>query len=262
MNRFLLILILIIIIFYVLNFFLVKNEKYENKIFINFLSKSQTNQILLDNQDKYFDKFFKKDLEVRNVKSIDEYKKRIKECTCNFSNDEQNKIKQAISNISQKINKIKTVYYKNINIDKLNQIPWVIGLICSDEYENGLPHTRNHIILLSKEKMNYYSMNKLEKTLIHEKIHLYQKKYHDEVSTYLNKMGFQKIKLREEKDNIRANPDLDNYIYKDNEHNTYKAVYNSNAKDLEDITYYPHDKQNWEHPHEKMAIEFEDIINI
>jgi hypothetical protein len=263
MNINLLILIIIfLLLFYILNRFLIKNEHYENKVAIHFLSKEKTIKNLLNNNDGYFDKFFKKDLEVRNVSSIDEYKAIIKKCTCNFNNDEQDKIKQAIRNITQKINNIQNNYYKNINIKKLNQIPWVIGLICNNKYENGLPHTRNHIILLSREKMNYYSMNKLEKTLIHEKIHIYQKKHPEEVNAYLDNMGFQKIKIREKNDNIRANPDLDNYIYQDKDHNTYKAVYNTNASTLEDITYYPYDKQNWEHPHEKMAIEFENIINI
>lgn len=253
--------IILLILFFILNTYLGQNEYYENKVSIQFLSKSQTSQILINNQDGYFDKFYKKDLEVRKVNSIDEYKEIIKNCTCNFTIEEQNKIKQAISNITQKINKLQNTYYENVNIQKLNKIPWVIGLVCNNQYENGLPHTRNHIILLSREKMSYYSMKKLEKTLIHEKIHLYQKKNNEEMVIYLNKMGFQKIKKREEKDNIRANPDLDNYIYQDKEHNSYKAVYNTNAEDLEDITYYPYDKQNWEHPHEKMAIEFESIIN-
>ena len=173
MNINLLILIIIfLLLFYILNRFLIKNEHYENKVAIHFLSKEKTIKNLLNNNDGYFDKFFKKDLEVRNVSSIDEYKAIIKKCTCNFNNDEQDKIKQAIRNITQKINNIQNNYYKNINIKKLNQIPWVIGLICNNKYENGLPHTRNHIILLSREKMNYYSMNKLEKTLIHEKIHI------------------------------------------------------------------------------------------
>ena len=260
--KLLILIIILLVLFYILNRFLIKNEHYVNKVSIHFLSKEKTVQNLLDNQDRYFDKFFKKDLEVRNVSSIDEYKSIIKKSTCNFNNDEQDKIKQAISNITQKINKIKNIYYKNINIKKLNQIPWIIGLICNNKYENGLPHTRNHIILLSRENINYYSMKKLEKTLIHEKIHIYQKKYPEEVNAYLDKMGFQKIKLREQNDNIRANPDLDNYIYQDKDHNTYKAVYNTNATTLEDITYYPYDEQNWEHPHEKMAIEFENIINI
>lgn len=251
---------IIFICFYAFNKYFDTNENYESKISILFLSKNETKNNILNNKDRYFDTFFKKDLQVRNVNHIDQYKEIIKFSTCNFNKQEKNKIKQAISNITMKINQLNKNYFKNINIHKLNKIPWILGLICNNSYENGLPHTRNNIILLPKEKLHYYSMKKLEKTLIHEKIHIYQRNYPEEVNYYLNNLGFKKIKKREKNDNIRANPDLDNYIYQDKNHNTYKATYNYDAKSIEDITYYPYDNQRWEHPNEKMAIDFESII--
>ena len=53
----------------------------------------------------------------------------------------------------------------------------------------------------------------------------------------------------------------DKYIYQDQNHNTYKALYNNNPNSIEDITYYPHNSQYYEHPYERMAIEFESIID-
>jgi hypothetical protein len=41
----------------------------------------------------------------------------------------------------------------------------------------------------------------------------------------------------------------------------YKAVYNINPNSIEDILYYPQNKQFYEHPNERMAIEFESILN-
>ena len=82
-----------------------------------------------------------------------------------------------------------------------------------------------------------------------------------EVLKYLQNNNFTKIKEREENDNIRANPDLDNFIYQDENYNTYKAVYNNNPNSIEDITYYPYNEQYYEHPNERMAIEFENILN-
>ena len=81
------------------------------------------------------------------------------------------------------------------------------------------------------------------------------------MNTYLGKNNFKKIKEIEGIDNIRANPDLDNFIYQDENHNTYKAVYNDKANSIEDVTYYPVNNQSHEHPNEKMAIDFESIIN-
>jgi len=42
------------------------------------------------------------------------------------------------------------------------------------EYEQGLPHTRENIILLSKNVLKYDELD-LTSTLIHEKIHIYQR---------------------------------------------------------------------------------------
>ena len=85
--------------------------------------------------------------------------------------------------------------------------------------------------------------------------------YPNELDYYINNKKFYKVKRKTKYDNIRANPDLDNYIYKDENNVVYKAVYNQNPTSIEDITYYPYNKQLYEHPNERMAIEFEKIIN-
>ena len=77
------------------------------------------------------------------------------------------------------------------------------------------------------------------------------------MNNYISFYNFKKIKKRDEYDNIRANPDLDNYIYQDSDNNTYKAQYNKNVLSVEDIVYYPKNNQMYVHPFEKMAIEIE-----
>ena len=92
------------------------------------------------------------------------------------------------------------------------------------------------------------------KTLMHEKVHIYQKIYKDHVEKYIKMNNFIKIKERSSSDNIRANPDLDNWIYKDSNNNIYQAIYNNKPSSVEDITYLPFNSQSYEHPFEKMAI--------
>ena len=53
--------------------------------------------------------------------------------------------------------------------------------------------------------------------------------------------------------------DLDNWIYQDSSEKLYKAIYNNNPNSIEDIEYYPVNKQSYEHPFEKMAIYIENI---
>lgn len=60
---------------------------------------------------------------------------------------------------------------------------------------------------------------------------------------------FTKIKKREEIDRIRANPDIDKWIYKN-----FKSVYVKNPKTIEDV------KGKNEHPFEKMAEQIEKFL--
>ena len=258
----LVLIILIVILFYFLNKNLSLNEYFNNNEII-FYRKNNLYNILKKDQDNYFKTFFDYDLKVRNVDNVEEYYQKMYNSICNPDITTINKITNYISNIKLKISNYKLTnnFYNGINLTKFLDLKWRIGFVCDNNYENGLPHTRNNIIILNKNKIDISSDIKIMKTLIHEQIHIYQKEYPNEVNKYLNNYGFKKIKEREKNDNIRANPDLDNFIYQDKNYNTYKAIYNNNPKSVEDITYYPYNEQFYEHPNERMAIEFESILN-
>ena len=231
------------------------NEYYND--YIIFINSNDLNNILVEDKDNYYKSFFIKDYKTRNIKNINEYIDFIKNSVSNFNNNQKDKIKKCIYKANLKILKINLEWF---NGNKAIKIPWKIGCIKEKLYEYGLPHTRNDIIIISSNDIDNFSENKLIKTLIHEKVHIYQKKYYIEVLKYLKMNGFKKIKKRDENDNIRANPDLDDWIYEDKNH-IYKAIYNKNPSNITDITYYPINKQSYEHPFEKMAIDIENLIN-
>jgi hypothetical protein len=263
--------IVIIVLFYFFNLFL-KNkitnkntnksiENFDNNINnIIFLNRDELLELLIDNNDNYYETFYNNDYKTRNIDTIEEYFEYIKSSVDNFDNDSIIKLKQCINNADLIMEKIS---FKWFDGKKANKIPWKLGCIKGKLYENGLPHTRSDVIIISKENVKDYNMNKLTKTLIHEKVHIYQKRYPDDMLIYLKENNFIKVKSRENDDNIRSNPDLDNFIYKDAEDNIYKATYLDNAVNIEDIKYSPIDHQSYEHPYEKMAIFIEkmDIKN-
>ena len=87
-----------------------------------------------------------------------------------------------------------------------------------------------------------------------------KKKYKDDIDKYLKKNNISILKQREEKDMVRANPDLDNYIYTNN-NIIYSAKYNSaKPSSIVDIEYNNDGTQSSEHPFEKMAIDIENLI--
>ena len=245
---------IIILIFYFANFLLYKFytiETMENNNNIYFIKKDTLYNILKSDKDNFYKTFYHLDFKTRNINNINEYINYIKISVYDPNKEEKDKIKKCITNANSRLEKLNFNWFDG---NKAKELPWNIGCIKGKLYENGLPHTRETIIILSKKDINEYTESKLTNTLIHEKVHIYQKIYKNDVEKYLNEYNFSIVKKRDEYDNIRSNPDLNNIIYKDNNNNIYKAIYQNNPKSIEDIVYSPINNQSYEHPFEKMAI--------
>lgn len=245
----------ILLIFIIINNFVLStiNEKFDENN-IKLLSKEDVTNILINDHDNYYKTFYEIDLKMRNVNSINEYIELIKKTSCDMNEIQKKKIRKCINKANERLKKIKFDWFDG---EKAVYIPWKIGCIQDKFYENGLPHTRSDVIIISKKNIDNYDNDKLTNTLIHEKVHIYQKKYKYDVKKYLDENKFKPIKYRDDDDNIRANPDLDNIVYSDSNNNIYKANYLQNCKSIEDVVYSPHNSQSYEHPFEKMAIYIE-----
>ena len=227
-------------------------ECFENNI--TFITKENLLDNLLEDNDNYYKTFYKNDLKARNINNVNDYYKKINDSVTDADKDIKEKVILGITQANKFLNNINYDYFDG---KECNKLLWKIGFVKNKLYENGLPHTRGDIIILNIEGVKYNTLKNLINTLIHEKVHIYQKKFPEKMNNYISFYNFKKIKKRDEYDNIRANPDLDNYIYQDSDNNTYKAQYNKNVLSVEDIVYYPKNNQMYEHPFEKMAIEIE-----
>lgn len=256
---FILLFIFVVIIFNIYKYFINRKEYNKNVIL---LSREETLSIILNDSDNYYSKFTNKDLKVRNVNSISEYKNKIKNSVCDPNKLINNKIMNSINKCNEKLNKLNIIHngnYKGIDLNKLYNIKWKIGFICNNSYENGLPHTRNDTIIIPMDIIYDYTSNKLSETLIHEKVHIYQKLFQKETEIYLKENNFEIIKQIDDDDDIRANPDIDDNIYTDG-NTIYKASYLPNAVSIHDVRIY-NNSQKYEHPFEHMAIILSEATN-
>ena len=217
-----------------------------------FLSKKSLRLLLSDR--KYLNTFSKKELEVRNIDSIDTYiNTNIPVSVTNASFYDILKLSLLTAYIDLRIfaSRKKNKYF---DYSKFNKIPWKFGIINGKLYENGLPHTRGDVIILSKRiiRGNYKWLIEL---LIHEKTHVFQKLYPDYASNYIKQNNF--VKVGHNKGIVRANPDTDDYTYADMSGNELKAIYKENAKRIKDVIIQD---QYYEHPFERMAIDFEKMV--
>ena len=197
---------------------------------------------------------------VRKVNSIEKYKQIIK--VIPFTTIESERLK-FLCNIVDHF-----LYYNNIEIIgfdtiKASKLHWHL-IKTNNLYENGLPHTRkiekNIVLIVLPERILELSNYILMKTLLHEKIHVYQKIYEKDTKIFINNLHFSLVGNKDNfNEKIRSNPDTDSNIYKKN-NKLYMTIYNDTLKNVSDTTTYPINNVKLEHPYEIMAYKLEDLL--
>jgi len=230
----LLLLLLIIIIFIIY----IKNNKIEKFTEQNkYLSDKDTIKFLDADEDKYIQNMSPYDIYARKCSSIEQYKLKSMNSSLNF-NDEQ----------KSKLNKCSIVARNFFD----NKHQWKFSLV-DEDYEEGFPHTRKDIIFLSPKIVNYDD-DELIKLLIHESIHISQRYDKVILNEYLNKHKYTISRRRDTEPMIRANPDLDEFIYMDK--NGIEMIYKYRSITPNGINDIIPSKN--EHPFEVMAYEIAD----
>ena len=235
--------ILVLVIIFLIWFF--------NRFSIYFLSRSKAQEYIETNVD-FYKRFSEADFKARNIKTIEEYLDKIEPEISSFTLFEKIKLLYCIYCADYRIRNIHFNWYQG---KKASKIPWKIACLDGKTYEEGLPHTIKDIIIMFRHDVNSYPTEELIKLLMHENVHLYQKKYPDDIQHYLSENNFSFYKKVEDSDNSRSNPDIDNHIYRNNT-TIYRGEYNSSIpSSILDIR----NSAEKEHPFEEMAYIIQNI---
>lgn len=240
------IIILAIIIVFLLGLFLVFHKRTVDTFTtarIEFLSAQQTRDFLVSDPDKYVESLTPMDLYARHVATPQDYKERISKLAVELDDNQ----KKLVFRLTQEIDQ----YLIQSNQHKLASVPWKIAVVEGNLYENGFPHTRMDIIFMSIDGIKSVD---LKQTLLHEKVHLYQRLYPDEVSKYIQTNNYRPWKLRSDEPMARANPDVDGWIYIDpvSMKPMVAAYASKQPSSISDVMLL---NPVYEHPYEKMAYE-------
>lgn len=220
------------------NFF-VTNER------VKFLTSKDVATFLKQDQDGYVSNMSPTDLYARRVHSPEVYRQKISEAAMDFTTDQMIRFSKAASEADQLLQGEK-------ELAGICEVPWTFAMTRDDVYEEGLPHTRANIIFVSSSIDERHLP--LVKTLIHEKIHLYQRMYPEKMAQLMEARGYQRWKQRLGIPRIRANPDLDPWVYFDSTKNEPMiALYTSDKPS--NITDIVLTDAAFEHPYEKIAYE-------
>lgn len=223
----------IILLFFILLFILIIFYKYSLNII--FISPHFIADIIRDN--KYILNMSDQNLKFRNISDKIIYNILLNNKFYNPSDYEKILIK---FNIYKANAFFKNIKYPWFDGSKLNNLPWNIAC-ANEDYEFGFPHTMKDIIILNKTAVN---SNHLYKTLVHERIHIYQRLYPNDIELFLKTYNF--IKISKLSDDDRMNPDTNEFKYsKDN------IIYECKIKNNK--IKCTGDNYTFEHPYEYMA---------
>jgi hypothetical protein len=210
------------------------NDNHDDHIY--FMTYKETANFFMKDNDRYVRNLSELDLHARNVKTHVEYLHNIEETAISFTDEEKELLVKCANNadkylMNQTFSELK--YGKFLNGNDIAGIKWIFANTYTNyfndvikENEQGLPHTRENIILLSKNVLKYDELN-LTNTLIHEKIHIYQRYNSDIFDKIIKDMGLKELDKKSFKQAkyIRSNPDTNNKLY-------YYAKNNDNTMDL------------------------------
>jgi len=208
-------------------------EQY--KFNINFVSKSYIEQIIDDSN--YFDRMNNINLLVRNVNSIPAYIKLYKDSVKDFSENEKIILTELCNSVDKYIRKSK----------KILNIEWKFAKVSSD-IENGWPHTLGDVIILSPDFFIIKSPTQQLTTLLHEKIHVYQRLFPIETNKLFEKWNFKPALKFDNVQMARNNPDINDLVYaKDDK--IFVQLYNSKTpNDIGDSQPYIYNEDDKDHP--------------
>ena len=256
------------------------NNSNNTEPHVHFMTSNETAHFFAEDRDRYVRNMSPLDLHARNVKTPAEYINKIKDTAISFTDDEKDLLRQCVKDADIYLrNEVfsELEYGKHLNGGAIADIKWIFAntytkyeLDVIKENEQGLPHTREDIILLSKNVLKYDALN-LTNTLIHEKIHIYQRYNPAIFDTIIKEMGLKELDKRvfKQAKYIRSNPDTNNKIYYYPETGKDADTY-----DIENVMVclYRNDKPNSindviqrnyaaEHPYEKIAYEIGENFN-
>ena len=235
--------LLVYFVYYILK----KKELFSLSPSIRFLSKQECQALMKDDKDDFIKSMSDIDIHARNASSKDEYTQKAINACKDFTSYDKSRIQSLMASI-------KPVDLAPFGIDnaKWNNLRLNIAF---SYYEEEYPHTRGDTIILNTRTMSRTDAD-LINTIIHEKVHIYQKTYPQETEDYLRSIGFTKMVPISKYPLGRLNPDTDRMVYKDSTGRIYIGEYNSaQPSGLWDIN----TSAEAEHPWEIMAYKIADM---
>jgi len=251
----------IIILFLFAIGILITNYYYNNKEYFNikipeddfysFYSKKEACEIFKTDPDAYFENLTPLDLYAMKFNDTQDAIQKMCQESRSFTAIEQDKLTKAMKASDDFFNKINIPYF---DAKKCASIPWKLIITKGKINEEGMPHTKKDIIYISDEIVDL-DMKMLISVLVHEKVHVYERKYPQLMEEWIKWAGYKLHRKQSSIPHARSNPDVDGWTYIDPKGRETVVLYKLNAlpKNILDADYPVYEDPSSEHPYEKLA---------
>lgn len=177
-------------------------QSHQQSTMYTVIPKEEFSKIV--SRSDYFQRMTEADILARNARSKENYMYTYINAYDEFTPQEHEMLSRSIFQVDNKLKQYR----------RINTINWRFAKVM-DIVENGYPHTLEDVIILSSKFFTKYEKDML-KTLLHEKLHVYQRIFPDATQKLLQMWGFSRCNVPEEiKHKARNNPDIEGtYCYK------------------------------------------------
>jgi hypothetical protein len=220
---------------------------------INFLSKEQTQAFLKDDSDGYGRSLNASNLEACGVIHHQDLLDKWQSAAAEWKPAEIKKLQDACTIADYAIN----THLKDPFKAQMNSISWQFAKTLHPYFCDGLPLTRADIIFLTDKNVADTDLKSLAQILVHEKVHLWERKYPEEMQGWMERHQFVRSHPESHDPLARSNPDTDGWIYRDAQNNVRVVQFRSlQPRDLFDVNYI----RELEHPYEVLAYTVQKIV--
>jgi hypothetical protein len=243
-----------------------KKRQFKPSIPINdamFMKRKETQEFLRKDEDNFVNNLNTINKKARGVNNIFVYYDLIEEAAMDFEGPDKELLQKAMNRAEELLLKAPTKLLNDHGIDRerLKLIRDVrLALTRGRVYENGFPHTRGNIILLSTDYLdkNRDDPAKVLNTIIHEMVHIYQRNNGKIYDGFLKKNFWSIVRAPKDTERRRMNPDLDMDIW-EKDGRVYMAKFKSDhPESLDDVDIKG--ESIYEHPYEYYAYRFSNEI--
>jgi hypothetical protein len=254
----LLLLLLLVIIIQVILYFEMNKSDIEAFTRIRFFDKMNTVKFVKEDKDDYLKSLSPFDIQAQRSKSVKDYENKIIAAADSFTPDEKRRLEKACRKVDEILKKINIPGFDG---KKAASLDWNIALTRGNNYEEGAPHTRLNVIFLNDLHPLSYDDKQLKKTLLHEKVHVYERLYPNDIDIWLKDNGFHKYKKWDDYKIARSNPDINEWSYKNKNGVEMVVLYNNkNPTSIHQVKYPKFNDPASEHPYETLAYTLEEYI--